>query len=149
MTLRTDTGETVIVTGNRAFAKHARTYNFTVDDLHTYYVLAGSTPVLVHNSGGDWCTAEERIEDAADIGNGHAGSKHAGDFPGYSPKDMGDLARDVMQNPARTKPLGGGRRAYQGKDGSTIVIHDPMHPDGGTIFRRNPGTIEDYWDGLN
>lgn len=27
-------------------------YNLTVDQLHTYYVLAGSTPVLVHNSGG-------------------------------------------------------------------------------------------------
>ncbi|MGW2556900.1 RHS repeat-associated core domain-containing protein, partial [Streptomyces sp. NPDC001635] len=25
-------------------------YNLTVDDLHTYYVLAGDTPVLVHNS---------------------------------------------------------------------------------------------------
>nr|WP_218159039.1 HINT domain-containing protein [Streptomyces sp. yr375] len=26
-------------------------YNLTVDDLHTYYVLAGNTSVLVHNSG--------------------------------------------------------------------------------------------------
>ncbi|MFD7771423.1 polymorphic toxin-type HINT domain-containing protein [Streptomyces sp. NPDC059787] len=51
MTLRTDTGDTVVVTGNRAFTRHARTYNLTVDDLHTYYVLAGATPVLVHNSG--------------------------------------------------------------------------------------------------
>ncbi|MGW3290654.1 polymorphic toxin-type HINT domain-containing protein [Streptomyces sp. NPDC001002] len=51
MTLRTDEGDTVIVTGNRGFAQHARTYNLTVDDLHTYYVLAGETPVLVHNSG--------------------------------------------------------------------------------------------------
>ena len=25
-------------------------YNLTVDDIHTYYVLAGSTPVLVHNT---------------------------------------------------------------------------------------------------
>ncbi|MEU5753725.1 polymorphic toxin-type HINT domain-containing protein [Streptomyces sp. NPDC047829] len=53
MTLLTDDGETVIVTANRPFAKHARTYNFTVDDLHTYYVLAGQTPVLVHNSNCD------------------------------------------------------------------------------------------------
>ncbi|MFG2552990.1 polymorphic toxin-type HINT domain-containing protein [Streptomyces sp. NPDC048581] len=149
MTLRTDEGDSVVVTGNRAYDDKVRTYNLTVADLHTYYVLAGNTPVLVHNSGGEWCTPEERIEDAADIGNGHAGSKHAGDFPGHSPKDIGDLARGVMQNPARTKPLGSGRRAYQGKDGSTIVIHDPMHPDGGTIFRRDPGTIDDYWDGLN
>lgn len=51
MTLLTDDGDTVIVTGNRPFAKHAKTYNLTVDDLHTYYVLAGETPVLVHNSG--------------------------------------------------------------------------------------------------
>lgn len=50
MTLLTDDGTTVIVTANRAYAKHARTYNLTVDDLHTYYVLAGETPVLVHNS---------------------------------------------------------------------------------------------------
>jgi hypothetical protein len=51
MTLLTDGGDTVVITGNRAFTKHARTYNLTVDDLHTYYVLAGQTPVLVHNSG--------------------------------------------------------------------------------------------------
>ncbi|WP_450152388.1 polymorphic toxin-type HINT domain-containing protein [Streptomyces dioscori] len=51
-TLRTDEGDTVTVTANRAYTDHARTYNLTVADLHTYYVLAGSTPVLVHNSGG-------------------------------------------------------------------------------------------------
>lgn len=27
-------------------------HNLTVDGLHTYYVLAGDTPVLVHNEGG-------------------------------------------------------------------------------------------------
>ncbi|MFJ4969323.1 polymorphic toxin-type HINT domain-containing protein [Streptomyces sp. NPDC088755] len=51
MTLLTDAGDTVVVTGNKDFTERARTYNLTVDDLHTYYVLAGSTPVLVHNSG--------------------------------------------------------------------------------------------------
>jgi RHS repeat-associated protein len=50
-TLRTPDGTTVRVISNRAYTKHARTYNLTVDDLHTYYVLAGETPVLVHNSG--------------------------------------------------------------------------------------------------
>ncbi|MFE9776426.1 polymorphic toxin-type HINT domain-containing protein [Streptomyces sp. NPDC005931] len=50
MTLLTDDGDTVIVTANKPFTKHARTYNLTVADLHTYYVLAGATPVLVHNS---------------------------------------------------------------------------------------------------
>jgi RHS repeat-associated protein len=50
MTLLTDDGTTAIVTANHPFTKHARTYNLTVDGLHTYYVLAGETPVLVHNS---------------------------------------------------------------------------------------------------
>lgn len=52
MTLLTEDGDTVVVTANRAFTERARTYNLTVDDLHTYYVLAGVTPVLVHNSNG-------------------------------------------------------------------------------------------------
>ncbi|MGV9991606.1 polymorphic toxin-type HINT domain-containing protein [Streptomyces sp. NPDC003374] len=51
MTLLTNTGETALLTGNRPYTQHARTYNLTVEDLHTYYVLAGQTPVLVHNSG--------------------------------------------------------------------------------------------------
>ncbi|MYQ52807.1 MULTISPECIES: polymorphic toxin-type HINT domain-containing protein [unclassified Streptomyces] len=50
MALLTDAGANVIVTGNRSYDEQARTYNLTVDDLHTYYVLAGQTPVLVHNS---------------------------------------------------------------------------------------------------
>ncbi|MEU5260408.1 polymorphic toxin-type HINT domain-containing protein [Amycolatopsis sp. NPDC021455] len=28
------------------------TYDLTIDELHTYYVYAGDTPVLVHNCGG-------------------------------------------------------------------------------------------------
>ncbi|MBQ1100138.1 RHS repeat-associated core domain-containing protein [Streptomyces sp. b94] len=51
-TLLSDEGKTVIVTENRAYTTRATTYNLTVDDLHTYYVLAGETPVLVHNSNG-------------------------------------------------------------------------------------------------
>jgi len=61
MALRTDDGTTVIVTSNRGYTKHARTYNLTVDGLHTYYVLAGETPILVHNSncGGRWKLGED------------------------------------------------------------------------------------------
>ncbi|MFJ2257723.1 polymorphic toxin-type HINT domain-containing protein [Streptomyces sp. NPDC087844] len=33
-------------------APTATVHNLTVSDLHTYYVLAGATPVLVHNCGG-------------------------------------------------------------------------------------------------
>jgi hypothetical protein len=35
-----------------AGGRYADAYNLTVDDLHTYYVMAGNTPVLVHNEDG-------------------------------------------------------------------------------------------------
>ncbi|WP_223773175.1 HYD1 signature containing ADP-ribosyltransferase family protein [Streptomyces sp. 135] len=74
MSLLTDDGDTVIVTGNYAFTKQARTYNLTVEGLHTYYVLAGETPVLVHNSGG--CPPETLIHYTDEAGmNGIVGSK--------------------------------------------------------------------------
>ncbi|MFD4532919.1 ricin-type beta-trefoil lectin domain protein [Kitasatospora sp. NPDC058397] len=47
--LKADTGERVVVTTVRAIEGRARMYNLTVSQLHTYYVLAGSTPILVHN----------------------------------------------------------------------------------------------------
>lgn len=52
MTLRTDAGTHVTVHATRSFHEMKETRNLTVDGLHTYYVLAGQTPVLVHNSGG-------------------------------------------------------------------------------------------------
>ncbi|WP_459246770.1 polymorphic toxin-type HINT domain-containing protein [Streptomyces youssoufiensis] len=50
MTLRTPKGDTVQVQATRHYEKRQRTHNLTVADVHTYYVLAGKTPVLVHNS---------------------------------------------------------------------------------------------------
>ncbi|MGW5251509.1 RICIN domain-containing protein [Streptomyces sp. NPDC004012] len=50
-TLRTSNGETVtVVRVHRDHQLHPA-YNLTVDSLHTYYVPAGTTAVLVHNSG--------------------------------------------------------------------------------------------------
>ncbi|MER6299829.1 polymorphic toxin-type HINT domain-containing protein [Kitasatospora sp. NPDC001539] len=46
--LQTPTG-TAQVTGVHLFHADTTTYDFTVGDLHTYFVEAGSTPVLVHN----------------------------------------------------------------------------------------------------
>jgi hypothetical protein len=43
----------VAVLSARTYSTQPQTaHNLTVADLHTYYVLAGTTPVLVHNSGG-------------------------------------------------------------------------------------------------
>ncbi|MFV2104850.1 polymorphic toxin-type HINT domain-containing protein, partial [Micromonospora sp. LOL_024] len=49
--LASTTATPVRVTGTAtAVPWRALAYNLTIDDLHTYYVLAGNTPVLVHNS---------------------------------------------------------------------------------------------------
>ncbi|WP_205625492.1 RHS repeat-associated core domain-containing protein [Actinomadura atramentaria] len=52
MWLRTSAGTYVQVTAvKRWTAHHQRVHNLTIADLHTYYALAGNTPVLVHNAG--------------------------------------------------------------------------------------------------
>jgi hypothetical protein len=52
--LRTGTGTRVQVTSvERWTVGSAAVHNLTVSSLHTYFVLAGATPVLVHNDGGE------------------------------------------------------------------------------------------------
>ncbi|MEU6122594.1 polymorphic toxin-type HINT domain-containing protein [Streptomyces sp. NPDC047123] len=89
MRLRTNDGRTVLVRKTRTYRDRERTYNLTVAGLHTYYVLAGATPVLVHNSNGlcgtaalengDWQHVVDRhrpggalVDDAAGIFTGKA-----------------------------------------------------------------------------
>ncbi|WP_331725702.1 polymorphic toxin-type HINT domain-containing protein (plasmid) [Streptomyces xanthophaeus] len=47
--LRQPNGTTLTVTSVRNYPHVVTTHNLTVADLHTYYVLAGVAPVLVHN----------------------------------------------------------------------------------------------------
>lgn len=41
------------VTAVRQWTEKAKVFNLTVEGIHTYYVLAGLTPLLVHNCGTD------------------------------------------------------------------------------------------------
>ncbi|MFJ8795965.1 polymorphic toxin-type HINT domain-containing protein, partial [Streptomyces sp. NPDC102462] len=50
MTLRTASGQIAKVSAARHFTKRQITHDLTIEGVHTYYVLAGQTPVLVHNS---------------------------------------------------------------------------------------------------
>ncbi|MFJ7264751.1 RHS repeat-associated core domain-containing protein [Streptomyces globosus] len=49
--LRRPDGTTLTVQTKRNYPYAVTTHNLTVNDFHTYYVLAGATPVLVHNCG--------------------------------------------------------------------------------------------------
>ncbi|WP_420310357.1 polymorphic toxin-type HINT domain-containing protein [Streptomyces sp. YS-B37] len=44
-------GAYAVAVGVRGRSGNAEMYNLTFEQLHTYYVLAGNTPVLVHNIG--------------------------------------------------------------------------------------------------
>jgi RHS repeat-associated protein len=50
------------------FTSSIRTYNLTVDNLHTYYVIAGSTPLLVHNGGKIGKCPNDPTLDHGDLG---------------------------------------------------------------------------------
>ncbi|MEV4740476.1 polymorphic toxin-type HINT domain-containing protein [Streptomyces sp. NPDC049555] len=53
--LRTPGGDLREVLRTRAWSETRQVFNLTVDDLHTYYVAAGSAPVLVHNAKAKKC----------------------------------------------------------------------------------------------
>jgi RHS repeat-associated protein len=78
MTLQTPVGDTVTLTATRPFDKHQRTHDLTITGIHTYYVLAGATPVLVHNCDGvpdvvirksDYPETAQHVEDAQAAGH--------------------------------------------------------------------------------
>nr|WP_232072752.1 polymorphic toxin-type HINT domain-containing protein [Phytohabitans flavus] len=50
---RTSDGQTATITAVRNFVAARHMHNLTVADIHTYYVLAGNIPVLVHNDPMD------------------------------------------------------------------------------------------------
>lgn len=138
MTLRTDDGSTVIVTGNRPFTKHARTYNFTVDELHTYYVLAGATPVLVHNSNGCTNWAANSVKTWGHTFKTHgAGAKNTKSLTDRA-RSTGNQQGQWLDNDAAAEFLkglhveGAGPRSVRLPDGLGQVIM----PDGSIVQAR-------------
>ncbi|MCX4546353.1 polymorphic toxin-type HINT domain-containing protein [Streptomyces sp. NBC_01565] len=67
-TLRTPDGGTAQIQKVTHWKDLQPAYNLTVNELHTYYVLAGVTPVLVHNASCDFIPGE--IPEAKDIDRG-------------------------------------------------------------------------------
>ncbi|WP_164410084.1 RHS repeat-associated core domain-containing protein [Streptomyces salinarius] len=58
MTLRTPDGRSAKITALRHFTMPQVTYDLTIEGVHTYYVRAGETPVLVHNCNGNVKSAD-------------------------------------------------------------------------------------------
>ncbi|MFJ5229290.1 RHS repeat-associated core domain-containing protein [Kitasatospora sp. NPDC088391] len=91
--LRTTSG-TVRVESLRSYrSAPTSAYNLTVAELHTYYVLAGSAPVLVHNDGGYTTPGNNSyvtVDEALDAGLKWLGEGYTEPVPGsgrYVSKD--------------------------------------------------------------
>ncbi|MCI0438270.1 MAG: hypothetical protein L0177_03960 [Chloroflexi bacterium] len=94
---------------------------------------------IQRNDGGSVNALAQKISD------GHAWTKHQGEFPSIKTSD--DFAKhvgDVMNNPDEHKPLSNSRHAYW--KAGTIVITNPKDPDEGTCFI--PPRGKKYYDAL-
>ncbi|WP_406488868.1 polymorphic toxin-type HINT domain-containing protein [Streptomyces phaeochromogenes] len=103
--LRTSAGTLVQIEAIQRWTQIARVHNLTVDELHTYYVLAGETPVLVHNSNcgtGRDLVPEDRIDHILN-GHRHGGEPGNSHFPeGWNDDDILDAIADVTTSPNST-----------------------------------------------
>ncbi len=117
-------GQAAIVTGTRPVSGHAHMRNLTIDALHTYYVIAGTTPVLVHN---DPAPVPPIIQNAIDLYN-------SGQLSQRMTGPAGARVPDVFRGD--TGPIGA-RRFWGG-----AAIYDV--PGGGNDWRllvKSDGTI--------
>ncbi|MFF1452173.1 polymorphic toxin-type HINT domain-containing protein [Streptomyces sp. NPDC058274] len=158
MTLLSDDGSTVVVTANHAFSRHARTYNLTVDDLHTYYVLAGQTPVLVHNSNG-LCGPGARTASEAGISPNDAQRiQNAADKAGQPIIVVGSRANGsanpasdwdyILSGPSRSRhsqqnslPRGTGDGEGSGRGRDFWQNYNPSRPDYAELDPSKPHVI--------
>jgi RHS repeat-associated protein len=108
------------VLATRSYTSHTIiTYNLTVDSLHTYYVLAGDMPVLVHNSECFSAEAQEIAQHA--LARSQDGSVDSVDhvIPGVKATESGyaAYADSVMDRP-------GVEMGYRSSDDSTAYWDD-------------------------
>ncbi|MFD5265564.1 ricin-type beta-trefoil lectin domain protein [Streptomyces sp. NPDC058335] len=126
--LRTSAGTYVQVTAvERWTDQHARVHNLTVSDLHSYYVLAGGAPLLVHNcgtGGADIDHLTDMVDDITDAAGAGAGWRTMGalhaDVPGSS------QGLDVVAVGARADLTAGQWQRLPNLGAGTLAIRVPQ-----------------------
>ncbi|WP_405692724.1 Hint domain-containing protein [Streptomyces sp. NBC_01185] len=74
--LRTPDGTTLTVAAVGRYTQRQTTHDLTVAGIHTYYVVAGATPVLVHNNDPGCGVTAEALEEAWPTWNTPANLEH-------------------------------------------------------------------------
>ncbi|WP_405096834.1 polymorphic toxin-type HINT domain-containing protein [Micromonospora sp. NBC_01412] len=132
-------GHDLTVVEVRNYTDDKRMHDLTVADIHTYYVIAGETPVLVHNCGGSG-PAPGVIEVSGNV-------KSVKAFQNYSPSGRGGI--EYVFDPVNNRLLVGAPKSYLGIKGSP---HEQLARAGGLdegtvlgdIFRRNANGRIDF-----
>ncbi|MER7759226.1 polymorphic toxin-type HINT domain-containing protein [Streptomyces sp. NPDC097619] len=107
--LRTPSGTKAVITAIRNYRDAVVTYDLTVTNLHTYYVLAARIPLLVHNQecGGD---------DGIAVVHGHQGEGTNVHFTVEVMDSAGDITHsELVPNVGKTKTA---IREYRGRAGT-------------------------------
>ncbi|WP_225854955.1 polymorphic toxin-type HINT domain-containing protein [Micromonospora noduli] len=100
--LHSATGEVMTVAAVRSFTGDQTMRDLTVADVHTYYVIAGDTPVLVHNTNTPFGCGPGG-EPIYDIPAGSSGGPGAGQR--IPPRMLRDYDVGVNAAPGSTGPL--------------------------------------------
>ncbi|WP_338672049.1 polymorphic toxin-type HINT domain-containing protein [Streptomyces sp. SCSIO 30461] len=147
--LRTSDGTDVQVREVRDRYGRQRTHDLTVDGFHTYYVLAGKTPVLVHNSNGCVNWASNSVKTWGHTFKTHgAGAKNTKALTDRA-RSTGNQQGQWLNNDAAAEFLkglhveGAGPRSVRIPDGLGQVIM----PDG-SIVQARAATIVPSPNGL-
>ncbi|MEW2045993.1 polymorphic toxin-type HINT domain-containing protein [Streptomyces sp. NPDC005476] len=123
MRLHTENGDSATLTATRSFDERQRTHDLTVGDVHTYYVLAEETPVLVHNCG---TSEDERpAQDFTDSGRQKVYDENL-------EKNDGVLKCDYCgQEVERRASRGADGKAIKGKPDDAQIDHEIPKAQGG------------------
>ncbi|SDZ19920.1 intein C-terminal splicing region/RHS repeat-associated core domain-containing protein [Amycolatopsis xylanica] len=113
--LHSPDGQPSVVTAVRHFQQNAPVFDLTVDGVHTYNVLAGLTPVLVHNCG-------DRIYEAGGKHNNEVRSTSRGP----NSREPAD-GQGALENSVQIKSTAPRRVGIDPTNGDVVVL-DRTHP---------------------
>jgi hypothetical protein len=153
--LQSTNGAPVVIVALHDYTATMVTYNLTIDNLHTYYVLAGSAPVLVHNSTciklfNDLSAAQAAnplIESLHDTGSLPANyvTKNQAAAAGWSPGKAlgnyipgGQIGGDEFNNSSNLLPAVPGRVWYEADVGINPMVSRAKQP-GWRLLYSNDG----------
>ncbi|WP_285490137.1 polymorphic toxin type 43 domain-containing protein, partial [Amycolatopsis taiwanensis] len=141
--LNTPGNEHTTIESLNRYTATIRTYNLTIDTIHTYYVLAGSVPVLVHNSGcGDDVALGPGIK-SGDALSSFTSPKSETEFV-FDSGTGKFLAGDRERIPGGLSPHEQLAESM-GADKNTVLGGTIFREDGRLVFTENSGHYGHRW----